>query len=160
MAVTLLIPSALRSFTDRRAAVRVEGKNVGEALSALTDSYPDIRAHLYDGKGELRPFVNLYLGETNIKNTGGTATPLQDGDEVILVPSIAGGRTGRTPASVPTQGPGTISLGSCSGGESGCPPPTRPPEHFHSENTLQCPKKAQSGGSWPAPRNGRREGTA
>ncbi|MDR1685704.1 MAG: MoaD/ThiS family protein [Desulfovibrio sp.] len=92
MPVTLLIPSALRSFTDRQATVRVEANTVGEALAALTDTYPDIRRHLYDDGNALRPFVNLYLGETNIKNTGGTATPLKDGDEVALVPSIAGGR--------------------------------------------------------------------
>jgi molybdopterin converting factor small subunit len=92
MPVTLLIPSALRSFTDRQATVRVEAGTVGEALTALTDAYPDIRRHLYGDDNALRPFVNLYLGETNIKNTGGTTTPLKDGDEVALVPSIAGGR--------------------------------------------------------------------
>jgi molybdopterin converting factor small subunit len=95
MPVTLLIPSALRSFTDRQASVRVEASTVGEAIAALTDAYPDIRRHLYDDNNALRPFVNLYLGETNSKNTGGTATPLKDGDEVALVPSIAGGREGR-----------------------------------------------------------------
>ncbi|MDR1947007.1 MAG: MoaD/ThiS family protein [Desulfovibrio sp.] len=91
MSVTILIPSALRSFTDRQTSVRVEGKNVGEAVAALAGLYPDIRRHLYDDAGELRPFVNLYLGETNVKNTGGTATPLKDGDELALVPAIAGG---------------------------------------------------------------------
>jgi molybdopterin converting factor small subunit len=69
----------------------VEAGTVGEALAALTAAYPDIRRHLYGDDNALRPFVNLYLGETNIKNTGGTATPLKDGDEVALVPSIAGG---------------------------------------------------------------------
>ncbi|MDR2124855.1 MAG: MoaD/ThiS family protein [Desulfovibrio sp.] len=114
MAVTLLIPSALRSFTDRQATVRVEANTVGEALAALTDSYPDIRRHLYDDDNALRPFVNLYLGETNIKTTGGTATPLKDGDEVTLVPSIAGGRRMRgfaldacRPASAPSVAGGT-----------------------------------------------------
>ncbi|MDR2076331.1 MAG: MoaD/ThiS family protein [Desulfovibrio sp.] len=91
MSVTILIPSALRAFTDRQAAVRVEGKTVGEAVRALAGAYPDIHRHLYDQDNELRPFVNLYLGETNVKSTGGQATPLKDGDEVALVPSIAGG---------------------------------------------------------------------
>jgi molybdopterin converting factor small subunit len=91
MPVTILIPSALRSFTDRQSAIWVEGKTVGEAVAALADAYPDIRRHLYDEKNEPRSFVNLYLGETNIKNTGGLATPVKDGDEVTLVPSIAGG---------------------------------------------------------------------
>jgi molybdopterin converting factor small subunit len=95
MPVTLLIPSALRSFTDRQSTVRVEASTVEEALAALTDAYPDIRRHLYGDDNALRPFVNLYLGETNIKNTGGTATPLKDGDEVALVPSIAGGGRAR-----------------------------------------------------------------
>jgi MoaD family protein len=94
MSVTILIPSALRSFTDRQATVRVEGKTVGEALASLAEAYPDIRRHLYAENNELRPFVNLFLGETNVKKTGGQATPLKDGDELALVPSIAGGREG------------------------------------------------------------------
>jgi molybdopterin converting factor small subunit len=95
VSVTILIPSALRSFTERQAAIRVEAKTAGEALDALAAAYPDIRRHLYDENNELRSFVNLYLGETNIKDSGGTAAPLKDGDELALVPSIAGGRESR-----------------------------------------------------------------
>ena len=91
MAVTILVPTVLRSFTDRKSQVEVEGGTVGDVISAFVADYPDIKHHLYEDNGELRPYVNLYVGETNIKNLQGTATPLKDGDTVMLVPAIAGG---------------------------------------------------------------------
>ncbi|MDR3320234.1 MAG: MoaD/ThiS family protein [Desulfovibrio sp.] len=91
MAVTVLIPTALRVFTGRQAEVIVEGCNVGEALKAFTDVHPDVRQHLYDEKGDLRSFINVYVGETNIRNAGGQATPLENGETLTLVPAIAGG---------------------------------------------------------------------
>jgi MoaD family protein len=92
MAITLHIPAALRAFTDRRPTVEVAGATVGEALGAFVDEYPDLRAHLYEDGGELRSFINLYVGERNIRQTGGLDTPLKDGDRLTLVPAIAGGR--------------------------------------------------------------------
>jgi molybdopterin converting factor small subunit len=92
MAITLNIPSALRSFTDGRTAVEVNGATVGEALSDFVEKYPDIRAHLLADDGGLRSFINIYAGERNIKRSGGLDTPVRDGDSVTLVPAIAGGR--------------------------------------------------------------------
>jgi MoaD family protein len=92
MAITLHIPAALRAFTDRRSTVEVAGATVGEALGVFVDEYPDLRAHLYEDGGELRSFINLYVGERNIRQTGGLDTPLKDGDSLTLVPAIAGGR--------------------------------------------------------------------
>ncbi|MDR3209581.1 MAG: MoaD/ThiS family protein [Oscillospiraceae bacterium] len=89
--VTLLIPTALRAFTERKAEVRVEGATVGAALEALASEYPDIRQHLYDDDGALRAFINIFVGENNIKNTGGLNTALTPGATVVLVPAIAGG---------------------------------------------------------------------
>ncbi|KFX20102.1 MoaD/ThiS family protein [Pectobacterium betavasculorum] len=91
MVVTLLIPTALRAFTDGQGKVSLEGETVGQLVAALAASYPDIHQHLYEENGSLRAFINLYVGETNIKTTGGLDTPVKSGDEVLLVPAIAGG---------------------------------------------------------------------
>jgi len=88
---TLLIPTALRGFVDGKASVEVSGATVGEALAALADKHPDIRRHIYEDDGGLRPFINVYLGEDNVKALEGLATPVADGAELMLVPAIAGG---------------------------------------------------------------------
>ncbi|MDR0567893.1 MAG: MoaD family protein [Spirochaetaceae bacterium] len=90
MAITVMIPTALRNFTDRRAEIEVSGANVGEVLAALTQKYPDLNQHLYQGEA-LRSFVNVFVGDTNIKKLDGLGTGLKDGDAVMLVPAIAGG---------------------------------------------------------------------
>jgi adenylyltransferase/sulfurtransferase len=90
MAVTILIPTALRGFTERKAEAVVEGSTVGEALGALAELYPGIRQHLYQGK-DLRSFINVFVGDTNIKKLGGLETRLPDGETLMLVPAIAGG---------------------------------------------------------------------
>lgn len=100
MAVTILIPTALRAFTDRRSEAEVRGATVGEAIRSFAETYPDIKQHLYrtgeadtpeDHSGELRSFINVFLGETNIKNLDGLDTKISDGDTIMLVPAIAGG---------------------------------------------------------------------
>jgi molybdopterin converting factor small subunit len=91
MAVTVLIPTALRAFTDRQSEIKAEGHTVGEVVAAFVDAYPDIRQHLYDSNGELRSFINIYAGDKNIKDISGLQTPLSDGDTIMLVPAIAGG---------------------------------------------------------------------
>jgi molybdopterin converting factor small subunit len=91
MAVTVLIPTALRVFTDGRPEAQADGATAGEVISAFASAYPDIRAHLYDDKGELRPFINVFIGDTNIKNLNGLDTPVKDGETLMLVPAIAGG---------------------------------------------------------------------
>ena len=92
MSITLRIPTALRAFTDGQKAVGVNGATVGEALGAFADAHADLRAHLYEEDGSLRSFINLYVGELNIRQTGGLDTPVKDGDVITLVPAIAGGR--------------------------------------------------------------------
>ena len=67
MASTLLIPTALRAFTDGQGKVTLEGHTVGQLVAALAARYPDIQPHLYDDAGALRSFINLYVGEHNIK---------------------------------------------------------------------------------------------
>ena len=88
---TLKIPTPLRYYTNGKAEVSVSGSNVAEAMRNLVEQYPTLEQHLYNGKGDMRAFVNLFLGEDNIKDLQGLETPLQDGDTLRLIPSIAGG---------------------------------------------------------------------
>ena len=87
----LKIPTPLRSYTDGQAEVAVGGQNIGEAMEHLVDQYPTLKPHLYNGDGRLRPFVNLFLGENNVNDLQGLATPLDENARIILIPSIAGG---------------------------------------------------------------------
>ncbi|MDR0589002.1 MAG: MoaD/ThiS family protein [Spirochaetaceae bacterium] len=96
MAVTVQIPTALRNFTDRQDEVKVTGATVGEAITALADQYPDIRRHLYQDDNRLRSFINVFVGDRNIKNLQGLDTVLPDGAVLMLVPAIAGGAPGST----------------------------------------------------------------
>jgi adenylyltransferase/sulfurtransferase len=87
----LRIPTPLRSYTNGLPEVSVQGETVEKAMHNLVEQFPAMQPHLYNGQGELRPFVNLFLGEDNIKDLQGLATPLKDGDRIMLIPSIAGG---------------------------------------------------------------------
>ena len=87
----LRIPTPLRAYTGGKTEVNVNGFNVEEALTDLTTQYPTIKPHLFNEAGELRPFVNLFLGEDNIKDLQGISTVIKDGDKLVLIPSIAGG---------------------------------------------------------------------
>ena len=87
----LKIPTPLRSYTNGLAEVPVSGGNVGEAMNSLVEQYPTLKPHLFNGDGRLRPFVNLFLGENNVKDLQGLETPLEENSRVVLIPSIAGG---------------------------------------------------------------------
>ena len=89
--VTIRIPTPLRSATDGQSTVEVEGATVDEALRTLVDRYPDLADNLYNEDDELRQFVNVYVGDEDIRFGDGVDTTLDAGDEVSLVPSIAGG---------------------------------------------------------------------
>ncbi len=88
---TLKIPTPLRAYTGGQAEVNVRGANVAEALDSLISQYPTLKPHLYNGDGQLRPFVNLFVGENNISDLQGLDTRLDESTRVILIPSIAGG---------------------------------------------------------------------
>lgn len=87
----LRIPTPLRSYTDGQVEVAVRGNSVGAAMEQLVLTYPPLRPHLYNGDGKLRPFVNLFVGEHNIKDLAGLETPVSAETRILLVPSIAGG---------------------------------------------------------------------
>lgn len=87
----IYIPTPLRLYTDGQAAVQAEGETVGEALGRLVTHHPELKRHLYDDQGTLRSFVNIYRNDDDIRHLEREATPLRPGDELSIVPSIAGG---------------------------------------------------------------------
>ncbi|MGE0494248.1 MAG: molybdopterin-synthase adenylyltransferase MoeB [Vulcanimicrobiota bacterium] len=88
---TIMIPTALRRYSGETARVEVQALTVGAAMQALTTQYPDLRKHLYDDQGKLRSFVNLYLGDEDVRYLQQEETPLEPDDELLIIPSIAGG---------------------------------------------------------------------
>jgi sulfur-carrier protein len=90
MAVTVKIPSQLRTLTGNEAETAVEGSSVGEVLDALYDRYDGLRERITED-GELRRFVNVYVGGEDIRFGEGLDTPVSDGDEVTILPAVAGG---------------------------------------------------------------------
>ena len=87
----ILIPTPLRPYADKLAAIDAQGTTVGEALSDLTTRYGDLRKHLYADDGKLRAFVNVYLNDEDIRYLSKEQTPVKQGDTISIVPSIAGG---------------------------------------------------------------------
>lgn len=90
MGVKVIIPTPLRQFAGGNSEIEVEAKTAGEALEKLTTEHTELRTHLYKDKS-LRNFVNVYVGDEDIRDLDGTETPISDGGEVLIVPSIAGG---------------------------------------------------------------------
>jgi molybdopterin converting factor small subunit len=86
----LRIPTPLRSYTGGQVEVQVNARSVGEAVEKLVEMFPTLKPHLYNDDGRLRPFVNLFVGEHNIKDLDGLATPVAEDTRVLVVPSIAG----------------------------------------------------------------------
>ncbi len=87
----LRIPTPLRTYTNGQSEVNVSGSNISDALADLTTQYPSLKPHLFNDGGDLRPFVNLFVGENNIKDLQGVDTPIKEGEKIMLIPSIAGG---------------------------------------------------------------------
>jgi molybdopterin converting factor small subunit len=91
MAVKVLIPTPLQKFTNNQATIECAAVSVGELLDALETSCPGIKARLCDEAGNPRRFLNFYVNSEDIRFLEGTATALNDGDEVSIVPAVAGG---------------------------------------------------------------------
>jgi adenylyltransferase/sulfurtransferase len=91
MSLSILIPTPLRPFTGRRNTIELKAVTVGEALSALTAEYADLRQHLYTEDGRIRSFVNIYVNDEDVRYLAKENTPVKDGDTISIVPSIAGG---------------------------------------------------------------------
>jgi sulfur-carrier protein adenylyltransferase/sulfurtransferase len=91
MPITIVIPTPLRQFADGKSEVEVEAASAGEALDKLTAEHAGLRRHLYNEQNALRNFVNVYVGDEDIRHLEGEATAVRDGETIMIVPSIAGG---------------------------------------------------------------------
>jgi molybdopterin converting factor small subunit len=91
MAVTVLIPTPLQKFTDNKATLECEGSNIMELIDSLESICPGIKKSLCDDQGQPRRFLNFYVNSEDIRFLKGTNTELNDGDEVSIVPAVAGG---------------------------------------------------------------------
>ena len=92
MAVKVLIPTPLQKFTNNRATIECNGSsNINELIDALDNNCPGIKARICDETGKPRRFLNLYVNSEDIRFLDNTDTALQDGDEVSIVPAVAGG---------------------------------------------------------------------
>ena len=91
MSVTVQIPSALRRHTGGQASVQASSANLPELITFLGATFPDLSPHLRDEHGNVRRFLNFYVNEEDIRFLGNHNYHFQDGDEVMIVPSIAGG---------------------------------------------------------------------
>jgi molybdopterin synthase sulfur carrier subunit len=92
MPVLVRIPTPLQKFTKNQSAVQAEGKTVQEVLASLEQSFPGVRERLCDEQGAIRKFVNLYLNDEDIRFIDGENTGVKDGDELAIIPAIAGGQ--------------------------------------------------------------------
>src|SRR5208283_5854483 len=91
------IPTPLRQYVGKHAIVEVKGATVAEAMNALVAQHPEVRRHLYTEDGKLRAFVNLYVNDEDIRYLQKEATAVKEGDNISIVPSIAGGADAHIP---------------------------------------------------------------
>ena len=89
--ITIFIPTPLRRFAAEQAKVNVNAKNVAEAIRSLTSIHPSLTPYIYDEAELIRKHVRIYLGEDDIREKDGINTLLKEGDELSIIPAIAGG---------------------------------------------------------------------
>jgi len=92
--VKVRIPTPLRSLTGGKSAVETQASDIQSLIDSLDGQFPGLKDRVCDEKGEIRRFVNIYLNEEDIRFLQGKDTPLKDGDEISIVPAIAGGSQG------------------------------------------------------------------
>ena len=91
MSVKVRIPTILRTYTGGAKEVAADGGTLGEVLDSLEATYPGIRARVLDDGGKLRRFVNVYVGEEDVRFASGLETPTPEGTQVSVIPAVAGG---------------------------------------------------------------------
>lgn len=92
MAIKVRIPTPLQSLTSGQSEVEATGATVKDVLAALDAQFNGLKSRLYDDAGTLRRFINFYVNDEDIRFLDGEATAVKDGDEISIVPAIAGGR--------------------------------------------------------------------
>jgi molybdopterin synthase sulfur carrier subunit len=91
MTIKVLVPTALQKFTNEQATIECDGENIKELIDSLEANCPGIKKSLCDESGEPRRFLNFYVNSEDIRFLDGSNTALNDGDEVSIVPAVAGG---------------------------------------------------------------------
>ena len=91
MSITINIPSALRPYVQGQSTIETQGETVAQALDFAEQQHPDLTKHLRDDAGNLRGFVNIFIGQEDIRHLEGEQSTLATGDALTIVPAIAGG---------------------------------------------------------------------
>ena len=91
MAIKVRIPAPLRKLTKDQTEIEADGSSISDLINQLEGAYPGIKERICDADGQLRRFVNIYINEEDIRFLKGAETVLKDGDEVSIIPAIAGG---------------------------------------------------------------------
>jgi molybdopterin synthase sulfur carrier subunit len=91
MPTNIRIPTPLRKLTGEREVVEADGSTIDEILQSLDSSYPGLKGRICDEQGNVRRFVNVYLNDEDIRFLEDKATTVREGDEISIVPAIAGG---------------------------------------------------------------------
>ena len=89
--VIINIPTPLRKFTGNKSRVNYDGQTIHQVINNFADDNPEIRNHLFDNDGNLRKFIRIYLGDTDIKSLDNENTSVKDGAVINIIPAIAGG---------------------------------------------------------------------
>lgn len=92
MQATVRVPTPLQKLTQNQAEVKVSGANIRELIEDLEKRFPGIKERICDETGKIRRFINIYVNEEDVRFLQQEETPLKDGDEVSIIPAIAGGR--------------------------------------------------------------------
>lgn len=95
MAVTVYVPTPFRRATGNRERIEMAAPDVAELLEELERSYEDLRGLVRDETGAVLPYINIYVNSTEIEDLEGLETALRDGDEVAIIPAMAGGAASR-----------------------------------------------------------------
>lgn len=88
---TIIIPTPLRKFTNNTARIHINASNIKGVVDELTLNFPDLKKHLLDEQGNIRSFVNVFVGDEDIRNLQQDQTPIKEETVVSIVPAIAGG---------------------------------------------------------------------
>lgn len=91
MAIMVRIPTPLRKLTGEKGEIEAAGSNISELIEDIENRYPGLKERIYDETGEIRRFINIYVNEEDIRFIDGEKTAVADGDEVSIIPAIAGG---------------------------------------------------------------------
>lgn len=92
MSASVRIPTPLRTITNGASEVKVDGTTVRQLIDSLEQQFPGMRERLCESDGQVRRFVNVFVGDEDIRFLQGLDTPIQDGTQVSIIPAVAGGR--------------------------------------------------------------------